>query len=89
MEVAASKSIWRVGAGQHGVEGVDVAHILHKAEGKVLLDIGSTVHPRGNGVHESVDLRQVSLGTSGKVLYRLLVTAYMQVNGNSPGRRIQ
>ncbi len=89
MEVAVSKSIWRVGASQHGVEGVDVAHILHKAKGKVLLDIGSTVHPRGNGVHESVDLRQVSLSTSRKVLYRWLVTAYMRPSGNSPGMRIR
>lgn len=77
MEVTASKSVRLVVAAQHGVEGVDITHVVHEAESKVLLDVGSAVHPRGNGVHECIDLRQISLRASSEVLYwKWLVTIY-------------
>jgi len=67
-EVIPAEGGWLTIACHELVERVDVAHVMHYAEGKVLLDVAGAVHPGGDGVHKVLNLLLVALRSSSEVL---------------------
>jgi len=68
IDVVPAEGGWLTIAGHELVKNVDVSHVVHYAESKVVGDVGGIVHPVGDGVHKGLDLSCTALSTSSKVL---------------------